>query len=352
MSKHYQIKWRESDYQELGRVVRNFNAKVSRLQKQNPQLKNVLPERVSEKALKELISTRQDLKRELNMLRRFSKRGAEEIVVIDDTDYNIRTTKWQRTEMKRVANIVSRKRKAKLDRIMETEMKSRGESLGYTRGELGMGRLREVALRPMNPFVRTMSQVDVNKRFSSMRKQSQSDYYTKQDYACRDNYLKGLLENYNWNDIKDVYNKIKSMAIEDFMTIFEEEDSTFEIASPDGSMFKYQEYLSYVEALKSTWMPSVKESAYTKVVKKEDGSFETIGESRYVTNAQRRAQRRKAERRTTLNQALKQKGPLTDNVVNSLTVADLRQIAKHRRIEGYSGLNRKELINLIQNSKK
>ena len=74
MSKYHKINWREEDTKELTRVVRNFNAKIQRLSKTNPGITNLLPEKVSASELKNLINTRQDLKRELNALKRFSKR--------------------------------------------------------------------------------------------------------------------------------------------------------------------------------------------------------------------------------------------------------------------------------------
>ena len=86
MSKYHKIRWQDNDLKELQRVVRNYNAKVTRLKKKEPELyKNTLPQfydertdsftdKISVRQLKEIINTRQDLKRELNMLRRFSKK--------------------------------------------------------------------------------------------------------------------------------------------------------------------------------------------------------------------------------------------------------------------------------------
>lgn len=74
MSRRHNIKWQKSDSQDLSKAVKNFNAKISRLEKKNPELKNALPEKVSVRQLKELINTRQDLKREINSLKRFSKK--------------------------------------------------------------------------------------------------------------------------------------------------------------------------------------------------------------------------------------------------------------------------------------
>ena len=97
MSKQYKIKWSKQDIEELNKVVKNFNAKITRLNKKNPENANIHPEKVSTADLKKLIETRQDLKRELNALRRFSKRGAELIVDAPDTQYNVKITKWQLT---------------------------------------------------------------------------------------------------------------------------------------------------------------------------------------------------------------------------------------------------------------
>ena len=248
MSKYHKIRWSEQDTKEIARVVKNFNAKVNRLAKQNPDLASVLPEKVSTKQLKNLINTRQDLHRELNSLKRFSKKGSEEIVVVPDTEYELKITKWQKTEMNRRVGIINRRRKARLEEIENIEMKSRGKNLGYTRGQLGMGKAEEVSLQPMNAFYRTMGNRDLKKRWQSILHQSQSDYFTKRDYQVRDNYIKGLIENYNGHDIEDIVNTIQNMDIKDFLQTFQEEGGTFEFIYPDPE--KEKEYVNY---LKTVW---------------------------------------------------------------------------------------------------
>ena len=96
MSRKYNIRWSEADDKELKRVVKNFNAKLGRLAKKDPENKDALPERISAAQLKEMIQTRQDLNRELNSLRRFSQKGAEEIIDVPGNYYNLRLTKWQK----------------------------------------------------------------------------------------------------------------------------------------------------------------------------------------------------------------------------------------------------------------
>lgn len=275
MSKQYKIRWKPSDEKELARVVKNFNAKLTRLKK-NPQLLetdytrkhgisrqsmlSALPDKVSVKELKQLINSRQDLNRELNALKRFSKRGAEQIRIVPNTEYNLKITKWQNTEMNRRVGIINRRRKKRLQDLINLEMTDRGELLGYTRGDFGMGRQEELQLRPMNAFTRSMTQTGLNKKFKTIMQEIQSDYYTKEDYALRENYLKGIKENYNWEDVQDVYEHISKMDIREFIDTFNSEGGNFEIASPDGRLdIKAREYKGYETALRSTWMPNKKD---------------------------------------------------------------------------------------------
>lgn len=251
MSKQHKIKWKEQDLKDISRVVKNYNAKITRLAKKNPIDATVLPEKITVKELKALINTRQDLKREINSLQRFSKRGAEKIVDVPDSEYNLKITKWQMTEMNRRVGIINRKRKERLDKIQSTEMTSRGENLGYTRGQLGMGRATEVALEPMNAFYRTMGNTDLKKRWKSILNQSQSDFLTRRDYLVRENYLKGLKENYNVNDIKDIIESIENMDIMEFLRIFESEGGTFEFAYPGRGLES-----EFISALRTTWVPN------------------------------------------------------------------------------------------------
>ena len=251
MSRYHRINWRDSDTKELSRVVKNYNAKINRLAKKNPQIQNILPEKVTVGQLKELINTRQDLKRELNALKRFSKRGAEEIVIVPGTDYNLKITKWQKTEMNRRIGVINRRRAKRLEDISNIEMTSRGEKLGYTRAQLGMGKATEVSLKPMTAFTRRMSQADLKWKWKGIMKESQSDYFTQKDYMLRENYIKALEQNYNAKDIQDVIDEIKSMDINEFLNTFEEEGGTLEFAYPPNK----EQYKGYVNALRSTWKP-------------------------------------------------------------------------------------------------
>lgn len=83
------IRYDKALSREIARTVRNFNQKVYRLEKIRKEL---VPERVSVKALKEEFTSRADLKRRLRELRGFSTRGAEEII---KTSGGVTTTRYE-----------------------------------------------------------------------------------------------------------------------------------------------------------------------------------------------------------------------------------------------------------------
>lgn len=69
---------------QIQRVVDNFNRKIARLNKAGI---NLLPSKVSIKSIKKQFDNRVDLNVYLRELRKFSKRGAENIVTIDGKDF-------------------------------------------------------------------------------------------------------------------------------------------------------------------------------------------------------------------------------------------------------------------------
>ena len=74
---------------EISRVIRNYNAKIRRLEKLNiPNL--ILPTKITKKELIKTSSSTKEIRRKLKSLSRFSKKGAENVWYIT---YNFSTAK-------------------------------------------------------------------------------------------------------------------------------------------------------------------------------------------------------------------------------------------------------------------
>lgn len=272
MSKRYNIRWTESDNAELRKTVKNFNAKISRLERKYPEIKNVLPERVSVEQMKELIDTRKDLKRELNALKRFTDRNN---VIRKNTDntftgvktvpgskYNLKATEWQIKEMNRQIGYINRVRKQQANKMLNVEMKSRGEKLGYTKGAIGMGTIDENALKPMKAFFPSMSRKDFNMRFKAIRQERQIGYWMKKQLQLSQNVINGILANYNSPEYKEdvdrIISAIENMSFNEFYERFMGESGVMEIVSPPPGSDLDGVMKENLEALKSTWIPNYK----------------------------------------------------------------------------------------------
>lgn len=72
------IRWTSSQKERLNRVVKNYNAKITRLA--NSSYEGNLPEKASVRDLRKIISSSANLNAEIKRLLRFTRRGSEEIL--------------------------------------------------------------------------------------------------------------------------------------------------------------------------------------------------------------------------------------------------------------------------------
>ena len=74
------IRYNKELINDINKTVRNYNAKINRLQKINPSL--ALPEKVTATSIRNMSDSRKELNRTLASLKRFSKRGAENTIIL------------------------------------------------------------------------------------------------------------------------------------------------------------------------------------------------------------------------------------------------------------------------------
>ena len=263
MSEQSGYTWTQSNKDDLRKAVKNFNAKISRLEKKyanDPESLKALPKRTSQKDIRKLINNGHDLRRELNALRRFSDPGMDELVQVPITDYNLKITKWQKDDMRRRATRINQIRKKRLKDISNIEMKSRGESLGYTKGQIGMGKADEIALSPIKPFTPKMDRRNLNKKIDTLIKESNTTFWSDKEQFLRDNFIKGLEGNYKGlfpDDVEKIKEAVNKMTFKEFYKRFMENDEMEIVSPPTGG--NAEDTLSVnIEALKSTWIPNYK----------------------------------------------------------------------------------------------
>ena len=108
------IRWSRSDTAKLSRAVRDFNKKINELK--NEENKLYLPEEIEYKETKKEITTRRELNRVINSLKRFKKEGAEELYT---TKAGEKMTRWERRELGIQSGIAVRRLKVKYNLLKE-----------------------------------------------------------------------------------------------------------------------------------------------------------------------------------------------------------------------------------------
>lgn len=221
------IRWRDSDEAELKRVVRNFNAKVSRLNKRDHNLAAgivlLVPEKVSAAAMlqemKDRIQNdpdfnRNEFNRELNRLKRFTRKGSEEAVLPENGAFAI--TKWEKAEAKRDVDRINKKRDKLREELLSQQATKDNEPLNMMRKEMKSVRENELAPKEWR-FDKVKSARQWKVYAETIRDQSKWYYENDKMQHLKDNYIRGLKYE-NFSD--DIVELVESIPLEVFEHVY------------------------------------------------------------------------------------------------------------------------------------
>lgn len=195
------INWKRGDYISLGRAVSNFNKKIRELQAEENKL--YLPDEINYKEAKENITTRKELNRLVNSLRRFQRQGAEDLYT---TQAGESITKWERRELGIQSRIAQTRLRAELKNL-EKPLES-----GYSRVQMGSIRAREIEAQ-----IKNLKQIETKKgyEFNNLRQRimsmGRSDYVMKKATIFRENYLKEMQKYSHFDNYEKLMNKLQSI---------------------------------------------------------------------------------------------------------------------------------------------
>jgi hypothetical protein len=217
MSKGNKIKWRNVDEDKLSKAVKNFNAKIVREMQKDTNIIEYLPERVSKAELRKQLQegNRAEFNKTINTLKRFSKRGAEEIIT---NQAGISTTKWELKELSLQVAAINRERTNERKKAENVEVETHGKKMGYTRAQGDTSRLVNLQPKKFN-FENITSYKEYDKMKESINKQADSDYRTKQNVNFKAQYManveeklpsyakqiNGILENLSSEKMAEIY---------------------------------------------------------------------------------------------------------------------------------------------------
>ena len=235
-----EIRWKRGDYIKLGKAVSDFNKKINELQTEENKL--YLPEKIEYKEAKENITTRSELNRIINSLRRFKREGAEELYT---TEAGEQITKWERREL----GIQSRIAQTRL-RLELKELNKPLES-GFSRVQMGSTRVREIEAQ-----IKNLKQIENKKgyEFKRLKERIQnigrSDYIMKKAMIYRENYLKEMEKYSHFDNYDKLMTKLNSIQNPvSFYEYVSKNELTQDLTYQSDQYYSQQEFNRFVEEL-------------------------------------------------------------------------------------------------------
>jgi hypothetical protein len=210
---------------ELQRAISKFNSKVKRLESVDREID--IPEKESIKAIKERVSSKWDLNREIDRLERFTKRNAEELI---QNKAGVVKSRWEFENLQREQKRLSARLSREIERYGDIKPTIFGEKQVATYSQMGDERLTNLKARRNAIKSGSISKLDkqsikdletlINKT-SAIYRRDKSTFY--------DSYLDGTLLNlayqtgYDKEKIKYIREKLKELNENQFIKAFNTE---------------------------------------------------------------------------------------------------------------------------------
>ena len=210
--------------QEINRTIKNFNQKIARLEKQEREL---LPNKITKRELKDSVYTRTELRRKLKELQRFSNRGAEEVIT---TSGGVRLTKYELNEIKRENARVKRNITREINRLKTNKPKIFGKTQTSTFSEMGdTDYLNLVARRKaLEKDINKLSREEFERFTKLVEKTGKSQQYMNSIF--KENYFDMLADlayyfDYDNDKLNMLKQKLMSLKPNNFLKLFKEDKS-------------------------------------------------------------------------------------------------------------------------------
>lgn len=232
------INWKRGDFVRLGRAVSDFNKKINELNKEERKL--YLPEKIDYKEAKENITTRRELNRLINSLRRFQQEGAEDLYI---TGAGETITNWERRELGIQSRIAQTRLKAELKNL-EKPMDS-----GFSRVQMGSIRAREIEAQIKNlKQIETKSGYEFNALKRRIMSQGASDYTMKKAIIFRENYLNEMKKYSHFDNYDKLMKKLNSFSNPvSFFNFVSQNELTGDLTYQSDEVYTQEAFNSFVQ---------------------------------------------------------------------------------------------------------
>lgn len=207
----------------INKTIKNFNQKIARLEKSEREL--LLPNKVTKQELLSNVADRTELRRKLNELQRFSKRGAENIITLES---GARISSYEYENMKIESKILKAQLTRKINRLKTEKIRIGGEKQDSTFAESGdKNYLNLVARREaLNKHLAGLDAEHIKLYQKLINKSKRNSRYY--DNIFMGNYLESLTATgeyygYDIKKINEIKEKLLTLDSKKFTQLFNED---------------------------------------------------------------------------------------------------------------------------------
>lgn len=207
---------------DLKRAINNFNAKVKRLENVDKEID--IPEKESITAIKDRITNKWELNREIDRLERFTKRNAEELI---KNKSGVVLSKWEYENLQREQKRLSARLQREIERYGSIKPKEFGKTQTATYAQMGDEKLSNLKARQRAISNKSLSKINREqlKSLQALINKTNANY-RKDKTVFYENYLDGTLINlgyyvgYDTEKLEYIKKKLNELTPDQFIKAF------------------------------------------------------------------------------------------------------------------------------------
>lgn len=253
---------------ELRRAVSNFNSKIKRLESVDREID--IPEKASITAIKDRVTNKWELNREIDKLERFTQRNAEELI---KNNSGVVLSRWEFENIQREQKRLSARLLREIERYGKIKPSEFGEKQALSYAQMGDDKLFNLKSRYKaisNKKIKDINKDQLTKLLGYINR-TNANYRSTKKEIFYDNFLDGTLLNlsyiigYDKDKIDYIRKKLGELSPDQFIKAFNSELSLRYIQeknqSPDKSKPEEEQTLSEtkIQELKDDLTPVLDE---------------------------------------------------------------------------------------------
>ena len=236
---------------ELRRAVKNFNSKVKRLESVDREID--IPEKANITAIKDRVTNKWELNREIDKLERFTQRNAEDLV---KNESGVVLSRWEFENIQREQKRLSARLLREIERYGKIKPSEFGEEQALSYAQMGDDKLFNLESRYKAISNKKLSKINKDQlsKLIGYINRTNANYRSTKKGIFYDNFLDGTLLNlsyiigYDKDKINYIRKKLNELTPDQFIKAFDSELSLRYIQeknqSPDKSKPEEEQTLS------------------------------------------------------------------------------------------------------------